>query len=68
MVYCCKNIIKRLDIFGILVTFHINNDIKYRTIYGGIFAIIFFFFFIRFHNLFRIYIYNKEKYKFYIFK
>ncbi len=44
MVYCCKNIIKRLDIFGILVTFHINNEIKYRTIYGGIFTIIFFLF------------------------
>ena len=41
---CCKKIIKKLDIFGILVTFHINNDIKYRTIYGGIFTIIFFFF------------------------
>ena len=40
----CKKIIKKLDIFGILVTFHINNDIKYRTIYGGIFTIIFFFF------------------------
>jgi hypothetical protein len=41
---CCKNIIKRLDIFGILVTFHINNEIKYRTIYGGIITIIFFLF------------------------
>ena len=39
---CCKNIIKRFDIFGILVTFHINNEIKYR--YGGIITIIFFLF------------------------
>ena len=38
---CLKNFIRFCDIFGILVTFRINNKIKYRSIDGGIATIIF---------------------------
>ena len=37
---CCQNIIKQFDIFGILVTFRINSEYKYKSIYGGICTII----------------------------
>ena len=47
MVNCCKCIkmlLKKCNIFGILITFRINNEIEYRSIYGGIGTIIFFIF------------------------
>ena len=37
---CCQNTIKQFDLFGILVTFHINSEYRYKSIYGGICTII----------------------------
>ena len=44
MVKCLKIIkrgIKKSDIFGVLITFRINNEEEYKTIHGGIATIIF---------------------------
>ncbi len=35
-------IIKSLDFFGTLITFRINNDIEYKSLFGGICSILFF--------------------------
>jgi len=39
---CIRNQIKKIDIFGILLTFRLNNKVKYRSVDGGIATIIFF--------------------------
>ena len=36
-----RNQIKKVDIFGILLTFRLNNKVKYRSVDGGIATIIF---------------------------
>ena len=37
-----KHLIRYCDIFGILVTFRINDKVKYKSIDGGVISLIFF--------------------------
>ena len=39
---CFREVIRFCDIFGILLTFRMNNKVKYRSIDGGVASIIFF--------------------------
>ena len=58
-------LLKKCNIFGILITFRINNEIEYRSLYGGIGTIIFFIFSIG-YTIYLVYLFKADLSGFYL--